>query len=137
MIIDHIGLAVRNLDEAIRHWELVFGYKQITEIVINSIQKVRVVFLEKKPSIDIKLIEPLDKSSPIYNFTMRGGGLHHLCFRCNNMQNTISKLTDKGLRVIVHPQPGEAFENENISFLFGKNGLNIELIDTEKRAKKL
>jgi len=46
----------------------------------------------------------------------------------------LDNLTKKRLRVLAAPQPGEAFENENIAFLFAKNGLNIELIDTDKRA---
>lgn len=50
------------------------------------------------------------------------------------MDESINDLKSKGVRVLVEPQPGEAFENENIAFLFCKNGLNVELIDTEKRA---
>ena len=134
MRIDHIGIAVKSLDAGIKHWRDVFGYNQMTEIVCNSRQKVRVVFLSKESSIDIKLIEPIDETSPIYRFAKRGGGLHHLCFSCEEIKQTLVDLEKKGLRVLAEPQPGEAFENEKIAFLYGKNGLNIELIDTDKRA---
>ena len=40
-------------------------------------------------------------------------------------------------RVLAEPQPGEAFENERIAFVFSQHGLNIELIDTEKRVGRL
>jgi methylmalonyl-CoA/ethylmalonyl-CoA epimerase len=40
-----------------------------------------------------------------------------------------------GLRLIAEPQPGEAFENEKIAFFYSKDGVNIELIDTDKRAR--
>ena len=42
-----------------------------------------------------------------------------------------------GLRIITQPQPGEAFDNERIAFVFAQQGLNIELIDTDKKANIL
>lgn len=133
MIIDHVGIAVRSLEEGIEHWKTVFGYKQLTNIIINTRQKVRVTFLKKDNSLLVKLIEPIDSTSPVYAFAQRGGGLHHLCFKCARIEDEISRLQILGLRVLADPQPGEAFENENIAFIFAKQGLNIELIDTDKR----
>jgi methylmalonyl-CoA/ethylmalonyl-CoA epimerase len=137
MIIDHIGIAVRSLVEGIEHWEKVFEYEQLTEVVINTRQKVKVVFLAKKNSLTIKLIEPVDETSPLFEFAKKGGGLHHLCFKCDKMEYTLKQLNTMGLRILVAPQPGEAFENENIAFIYAKQGLNIELIDTDKKAKRL
>ncbi len=134
MIVDHVGIAVKSIERGIELWETVFGYKQITEIVTNTRQKVKVVFLWKENSIDIKLISPSDEASPINAFIQKGGGLHHLCFKCDSINRDIERLKDMGMRVVTQPQPGEAFENENIAFVFVK-GLNIELIDTDKRAK--
>jgi methylmalonyl-CoA/ethylmalonyl-CoA epimerase len=134
MVIDHIGIAVSSLEAGIEHWKNVFGYTQLTEIIINTRQKVRVVFLTKSDSLTVKLIEPTDLSSPIHTFVQKGAGLHHLCFKCANIEGEIVRLKELGLRVLVSPQPGEAFENENIAFIFARQGLNIELIDTEKRA---
>ncbi|MFH2066629.1 MAG: VOC family protein [Pseudomonadota bacterium] len=135
MIVDHIGIVVKSLEKGIEHWGNIFGYKQMTEIVINTRQKVRVAFLKKENSIQIKLIEPVDKTSPIFVFAQRGGGLHHLCFKCENLEIEMEILKAKGLRVLAEPQPGEAFDNEKIAFMFAKHGLNIEVIDTDKRAK--
>jgi methylmalonyl-CoA/ethylmalonyl-CoA epimerase len=137
MIIDHVGIAVKSLEAGIEHWKIVFGYRQKTEIVTNTRQKVRVVFLVKDNSLPVKLIEPTDSSSSVYAFAQRGGGLHHLCFRCDNVENEIERLIELDLRVLSQPQPGEAFNNEKIAFIFAKQGLNIELIDTDKRAKML
>ena len=93
--------------------------------------------MKKENSILIKLIEPADESSPIYTFCQKGGGLHHLCFKTDDMNRELARLKGKGLRIITQPQPGEAFYNENIAFVFAKQGLNIEVIDTEKKAKLL
>jgi methylmalonyl-CoA/ethylmalonyl-CoA epimerase len=137
LIIDHIGIAVRSITEGIEYWKKVFEYEQLTEIVINTRQKVKVVFLTKKESLTVKLIEPIDETSPVYEFAKKGGGLHHLCFRCDNMEYELRRLNAMSLRILAGPQPGEAFENENIVFVYAKQGLNIELIDTDKKAKRL
>lgn len=137
MIIDHLGIVVKSIEESISYWEKVFGYRQMTEIVINTRQKVKVVFLTKENSLLIKLIEPTDETSPIYRIARKGGGLHHLAFRCNEINDEIVRLKDLGMRVIANPQPGEAFENNNIAFLLGNQSLNVELIDTEKKAGRI
>jgi methylmalonyl-CoA/ethylmalonyl-CoA epimerase len=134
MIIDHICFAVSNIKDGITYWENVFGYKQKTEVVINTLQKVKVSFLSKPESIDIKLIEPLETNESLLRFVNRGGGFHHLCFKCTDMPGKIDELKKKGLMLLVPPQPGEAFNNNNIAFLFAKYGLNLELIDTDERA---
>jgi hypothetical protein len=76
MVIDHLGIVVRSLEQAIRQWEQTFGYKPVTEIVPNTRQKVRAVFLGKSQSLLIKLIEPSEPASPVSAFARRGGGLH-------------------------------------------------------------
>jgi methylmalonyl-CoA/ethylmalonyl-CoA epimerase len=122
------------MEESIEHWKSVFGYRQLTSIVTNTRQKVRVAFLAKENSLTVKLIEPTDSTSPVYAFAQRGGGLHHLCFKCAQLEDELAKLSSLGLRVLVKPQPGEAFDNEDIAFIFDKQNLNIELIATEKKA---
>jgi methylmalonyl-CoA/ethylmalonyl-CoA epimerase len=135
MIIDHICIAVKDIEEGIAYWGRVFGYKQMTRMVVNSLQKVKVVFLIKKKSLTIKLIEPLEDNQSLVNFVNRGGGVHHICFKCDNMDEELKELKNKGLITLVPPQPGEAFNNHNIAFLLARYGLNIELIDTDERAE--
>ena len=65
MLIDHIGIVVKRLEKGIIHWQNTFGYHQATEIITNTIQQVRVVFLEKAKSVPIKLVEPANPQSPI------------------------------------------------------------------------
>ena len=134
MVIDHICFAVKNLEEAIAYWESVFGYRQMTEVVENTRQKVKVCFMTKERSVLVKLIEPVVENQSLQNFVNRGGGFHHVCFRCDTVKETMTDLTAKGLLTLVPPQPGEAFNNHDIVFLLGRYGMNIELIDTEEKA---
>jgi methylmalonyl-CoA/ethylmalonyl-CoA epimerase len=134
MKIDHICFAVKNLDEGINFWESTFNYCQYTRPVTNTRQKVKVVFLRKKDSLPIKLIEPLENNTGLKAFVSQGGGFHHLCFKCPELTQGIAQLREKGLRLLVPPQPGEAFDNQPIAFMLSQQNLNIELIDTDKRA---
>lgn len=137
MKIDHICFAVKNLTEGISYWDDVFGYKQYTRIVTNTRQKVKVTFLSKEDSIMIKLIEPTEGNTSLINFVNRGGGFHHICFKCSDIEEQMGELSKKGLITLVRPQPGEAFNNNNIAFLLAKYGLNLELIDSDEKAEIL
>ncbi len=137
MILDHVGILVRSVEKAIPHFEKLFGYRQATEIVENTRQMVRVAFLEKPGSTTLKLIEPSSPESPAMAALKKGQALHHLCFQCDSLEAEIARQKELGSRVLVEPQPGEAFENEDIAFIFAGFGLNIELIETEKKAKRL
>jgi methylmalonyl-CoA/ethylmalonyl-CoA epimerase len=137
MIIDHIGIVVKAMEAGIEQWKSLFGYSQITEKVTNTRQQVNVVFMEKPDSITIKLIEPVDQHSPIYHFALKGGGLHHICFKCDNVDKAVECFREKGMRILSEPQPGEAFNNEKIAFVYAKQGLNVELIDTLAKANRI
>jgi methylmalonyl-CoA/ethylmalonyl-CoA epimerase len=137
MKIDHICFAVKNIQEGIVYWKDVFGYKQMTKVIENSLQKVKVTFLCKDDSLLIKLIEPAEGNQSLINFVNRGGGFHHICFKCSDINFEMDQLKKGGLLTLVPPQPGEAFNNHEIAFLLARYGLNIELIDTDEKAGKL
>lgn len=133
MTIDHIGIVVRSLEEGINQWQDLFGYKKNSDIVTNTRQKVKVVFLSKPGSLPVKLLEPTDQTSPVFVFARRGGGLHHLCFKCDDLKTQIPALEGKGVKILVPPEPGEAFKNHDIAFFLVNNALNVELIDTDEK----
>lgn len=133
MIIDHVGIVVATLEDGIKQWQTLFGYRQQSEIVVNTRQQVRVAFLGKPDSLTVKLIEPSSSSSPISSLAKRGGGLHHICFKCDNIEDQIPKLESGGARVVVRPQPGEAFNGHDIAMLLARNNLAVELIDTSEK----
>jgi len=137
MILDHVGIAVVSIEKAAQRLESLFGYRRATEVIVNTRQRVRVAFLEKEGSLPLKLIEPWGPESSLRAFAARGGGLHHLCFRCNAVDSELVRLRELGVRLLAGPEPGEAFDNENIAFVYAGDGLNVELIDTVRRAGRL
>ena len=136
MILDHVGIVVKSLERGIDVWQRAFGYVPATRPVVNTRQKVRVVFLKKEGSMLVKLIEPTDESSPVFAMALKGGGLHHLCFRDPDLAGALKTISVAGGRTLVEPQSGEAFENEPIAFSY-IYGLPIEVIATEKKALRV
>lgn len=133
MQIDHIAIAVRSIDSATERFGRLFGYAPRTATVTNTRQQVRVRFLSKPDSIDLKLIEPSDEESPLWGFLKRGEGLHHVCFKVAEVTAACDAMTAGGARVIAAPAPGEAFDDHLIAFCYAGHGLNVEFIDTDAR----
>ncbi|QYZ65143.1 MAG: hypothetical protein OI74_10690 [Gammaproteobacteria bacterium (ex Lamellibrachia satsuma)] len=131
--IDHICLAVKSIDKASQRICNFLGYKISTAKVLNTKQDVNVQFLSKDNSLDIKLIEPGSSSSPLVNFLKKGEGLHHIGMMSDDVGEATEEMKSKGGLATLPPEKGEAFCNELISFFYIGSGLNIELIDTDKR----
>jgi methylmalonyl-CoA/ethylmalonyl-CoA epimerase len=99
MIIDHIGVATRNLKDAMALWGDALGLtSESTEDV--SEQGVRVAMLPIGES-RVELLEPLSKDSPVGKFLdKRGPGLHHIAVRVDDINTTLDRLKQKGIRLI-------------------------------------
>lgn len=133
MVVDHVAVAVRSIEAAADRFCAMLGYVRKTVAVTNTRQKVNVLFLTKPGSLDIKLIEPSAPDSPLWDFVRKGGGLHHLCFKDADVQASCEDMVTRGARVTAHPEPGEAFDDHLIAFLYMGMGLSVELIDTDSR----
>lgn len=128
--LDHVGVEVRALEPTIEALCTLFGYHQATEPVVNTRHRVEVVFLEKAGSLPIKLVRPLDR--PVQGTAK----LHHVAFRTGDLERSVGELKERGARVLSPPQPGEAFDDEPIAFVFA-GGLNVELVSTTKRRNRI
>lgn len=133
MHIDHVCVAVRSIERAAEKLSQTLGFTARTNKVTNTRQQVNVQFLQRAGSIDIKLIEPSGDQSPLWQFLKRGEGLHHVCFRVDDVRAQLGELETRGLRVLASPEPGEAFDDQLIAFGYAGCGLNVELIDTDRR----
>ncbi len=138
MKLDHICLAVRRIDSAAKVLTTLLGYRPRTDKVENTRQQVVVQFFSREGELDIKVIEPSNRDSPLVDFLKRKGeGLHHLGYRVENVEEGLAGLEEKGARVTARPEPGEAFDDHLIAFAYLGAGLNIELIDTDERRATL
>jgi methylmalonyl-CoA/ethylmalonyl-CoA epimerase len=127
--IEHIGIAVKNLDESIKYYEDVLGLEcySIEEV---ADQKVKTAFF-KVGQTKIELLESTDPEGPIGKYIeKRGEGIHHLAFHVNGLQNALDHAKDKGVRLI-DEKPRKGAEGLNIAFLHPKstNGVLTEFCE--------
>lgn len=104
--IDHIGIAVRSLDDALRVYTAVLGLK-LEHIEEATDQKARIAMLPVGET-RLELLEAMGEDSPVAKFiARRGEGIHHICFRVDNIAQEINKLKDAGVCMIDEtPRPG-------------------------------
>lgn len=97
--IDHIGIAVKSIDEALKFWEETLGIKCTGREEVAE-QKVVTAFLPLGGT-EIELLEPTSPESPISKFIeSRGEGIHHLALKVEDIEAALQELKDKGIRLI-------------------------------------
>ena len=126
--IDHVGIVVPSIEQAIKHYEKNFNVER-GEIKVSKKQQVKISLLEFK-NIRLELIEPLNKESPINGFLSKNplGGLHHLGFEVNNIDKTYQIAQNLELNPI--EKPSEGYHGKLLFFLNPKKMMNtlIEII---------
>jgi len=97
--VDHIGIAVSNLEESLKFYTEVLGLTcQGTEVVEE--QKVRVAFLPVGDT-EVELLESTDPEGPIARFIEKNGeGIQHLAFRVDDIEAAIAALQEQGVKMI-------------------------------------
>ena len=121
--IEHIGIAVNSLEEAIPYYEKVLGLKcyAIEEV---ADQKVKTAFF-KVGDTKIELLESTDPEGPIGKFIeKKGQGIHHLAFAVENVNESLKKAEEDGIRLIDKTSRKGA-EGLNIGFLHPKSTLGV------------
>ncbi|MCI0625021.1 MAG: methylmalonyl-CoA epimerase [Acidobacteria bacterium] len=134
MKLDHIGIAVHSIEDALGTYQHRLGFS-LVEIVAIDEQKVRVAILPAGDS-RIELLEPTAPSSPIQKFLeKRGEGVHHLCFQVKDIQSKVKELQSASLQLVSMPSD-TGLEGRRIAFLHPKSthGVLIELVESELEA---
>ena len=130
--IEHLGIAVSDMQKAIKEFELLLGQKCYkTETVLS--EGVKTAFIQVGES-KIELLEATNPNSPIAKFLeKKRGGIHHIAFDVNNIESEISRLTESGFELI-HKTPKSGADNKKIAFLHPKStfGVLIEICQENK-----
>ena len=126
--IEHLGIAVKSLDEAIPYYENILGMKCYAVEEVAD-QKVKTAFF-KVGQTKIELLEPTCEESTIAKFIeKRGEGIHHMAFAvADGVANALAEVEAKGVRLI-DKAPRKGAEGLNIAFLHPKStaGVHTEL----------
>ena len=131
--IEHLGIAVKSLDEAIPFWEKQLGLKCYAIEEVKE-QKVRTAFF-KIGQTKIELLESTDPEGPIGKFIeKKGEGVHHVAFAADGLQANLDELAASGVQLI-DKTPRKGAEGLNIAFLHPKStkGVLLELCEDPKK----
>lgn len=131
--IEHIGIAVSNLESAIGFYERVFG---LTCYNIEEVaeQKVRTAFF-KVGETKIELLESTDPDGPISKFIgKKGEGIHHIAFAVKNIEEQLKHAEKQGVNLI-DTIPRKGAESLDIAFLHPKStsGVMIEICEDKRK----
>ncbi len=130
--IDHIGIAVKSLEEAKKFYENAFGLDPSPVESVPS-QMVTLIFFQAGDT-RIELLEGTSHESPISKFIdKKGEGIHHICYEVDNLRETLSKLQELGIKLI-DKEPRTGAHGKLIAFLNPKStgGTLIELTEKDK-----
>jgi methylmalonyl-CoA/ethylmalonyl-CoA epimerase len=117
--IDHLGIAVRSLDETVPYYEKALGLPCEHREEVPS-QKVRTAFFHCG-EVHLELLEPTADDSPIARFLEKNGeGIHHIAFATDDIAAQLGQASDAGVRLI-HEEPFEGAANKLVAFLHPKS----------------
>ena len=121
--IDHLGIAVRSIDEARKFYEEVLGLVCEREEVVDS-QKVRTAFFNLG-DIHIELLEPTSDDSPIAKFLVKNGeGFHHIAYQTDDIDGQLGTARKHGCKLI-HETPIEGAGGKQVAFLHPKSTFGV------------
>lgn len=131
--IEHIGIAVKNLEESIKYYEEVLGLECYNIEEVKD-QKVKTAFF-KVGEVKIELLESTDSEGPIGKYVeKKGEGIHHIAFAVDNIEEKLKHAEEKGVRLI-DAKSRKGAEGLDIAFLHPKStfGVLTELCEDKNK----
>jgi methylmalonyl-CoA/ethylmalonyl-CoA epimerase len=124
--VDHVGIAVPDLDEARRLWDAILGQAPVVEEVVS--QKVRTAIYP----CGIELVAPTSPESPIARFlAKRGPGIHHVTLAVDDIRSHLARLKAQGQK-LVNETPVKGAGGCQVAFLHPVGGVLLELKEKRK-----
>jgi methylmalonyl-CoA/ethylmalonyl-CoA epimerase len=131
--INHIAIAVNNLEDAAKFYQEVLGLT-LSGIEVVTAQKTKVGFFKIGES-NIELVQPVEPDSPLVKFLeTKGQGIHHICLEVDDIEAEVKTFLEKGAAMVDQkPRPGA--HNTRVAFVHPKSsgGVLIELCEFPKK----
>ena len=130
---DHVGVAVKSLDETIKVYRDVLGF-ELKGVHVLKERKVKVAFFSTGNEAQIELLEPLGSDSPVAKFLeTRGEGIQHIAVKVDDIEAVLTQLKQKGV-ILVDEKPRDGAEGKKIAFVNPRStkGVLLELVQLPK-----
>lgn len=128
--LDHVGVVVKNLDEAISVYKDILGF-ELKGIHVLTERKVRVAFIATGGQTNIELVEPLSSDSTVAKaLETRGEGIHHIAVEVKGIESILEELKRKNV-TLIDETPKAGAEGKRIAFVHPKStkGVLLELVE--------
>lgn len=132
----HIGFVVASIENSVEGFLQFLHDEWNGKIFHDPNQVVKVTFLHsKRPGNPVlELVEPAGDKSPVTPFLKRGGGLHHLCYEIDNLEEQLRWSRTQGASVVRPPLPAVAFEGRRIAWVYTRNKVLVKYLERQKRS---
>jgi methylmalonyl-CoA/ethylmalonyl-CoA epimerase len=130
MRLHHIGIAVRELAPALGEFTSAMGYAVVSLPIHDLVQTAFVQFLRRPQEQScVELVAADGPDSKLIGALKRGGGLNHLCYATDDIDQACRRLRDEGMLVIHEPVAAVAFPGRRIAWLMGGQRVLTELVE--------
>jgi len=126
---DHVGIAVKNLDEAIHVYRDLLGFKLMGVHVLAE-RKIKIALISTGGETQIELVQPLDAESTVAKFLeTRGEGIHHFAIRVEDIEAALAYMEKNGA-TLIDETPRIGAEGKKVAFVHPKStkGVLLELV---------
>jgi methylmalonyl-CoA/ethylmalonyl-CoA epimerase len=132
-ILHHLGFVVASISAVAEEFAASMSAHWDGKVIHDPLQRVRVAFFSP---VDVRnpvfeLVEPADPVSPVSNFLKKGGGLHHVCYEIDDLEQGLRVARDTGLVIVAPPTPAVAFGGRRIAWVCSKSRLLMELLERD------
>ena len=126
---DHVGIAVKNLDEAIHVYRDLLGFKLMGVHVLAE-RKIKIALISTGGETQIELVQPLDDESTVAKFLeTRGEGIHHFAIRVEDIEAALADMKKNNI-ALIDEKPRIGAEGKKVAFVHPKStkGVLLELV---------
>jgi methylmalonyl-CoA/ethylmalonyl-CoA epimerase len=129
--LNHIGIAVSSIEQAIPVYREIFGYTVLSGPFHDPVQNVSVCFLGTGESgeLAIELVAPKGEDSPVSKILARGIGAYHICYEVKDINDALAHVRSKGCVVISKPTPAVAFGGRRIAWFYTPTRQLVEVVE--------
>ena len=130
MKLHHLAVVVADIKSSAQLYCRLLGLEPVTDVIHDPRQKVYIQFLAGASlgDLQLELLEPQGKDSPVASALAKGGGPNHLCFEVPDLDAALAKARKQGARVVCEPVEAAALENRRIAFVFTPDQQIVEFV---------
>ena len=125
----HVGFVVASIEGQIAGFARSIGAESISEMYEDPLQSVKVAFVIPAAGPQIELVEPLGEKSPVTAFLAHGGGLHHICYEVDGLEQHLAGMRKLGATLVRRAKPAVAFGGRRIAWMLTRERLLVEYLE--------